>query len=174
MSISIISHPQRRSLFLISEKVVLACYDLFRAAPLFTSEDMTECFGLQLQSGVTFFTRWYSITKRGNYYKVIQYRRQVRETNAGNRFWKPTHWFTPGLPGDKQHTPRNSWKVKILLESKEKRNRTAHRRICVTCQLEKKLFRGVSWPENYFSWILTKSVGYYPLRRVITLILQRI
>ena len=39
----------------------------------------------------------------------MQYRKQMRETGKGNRFWQPTPLFT-------QHfTPKNFWEVKVML-----------------------------------------------------------
>ena len=40
--------------------------------------------------------------------------------------------------------------------------------MCVTCKLEKQLFRVVSCIESYFPQTLAKPLGDYPLRRVIT------
>ena len=99
---------------------LLACYGLFRMVPLSTSNDVTECFDLRiyhkstsldfitkyckcnykveqlkvgqvLQSGATF------ITKQGNYYKVVQYRKQMRE-REGNRLWQLICLETDTLP----------------------------------------------------------------------------
>ena len=110
---------------------LLACYGLFRVVSFFISNDVTECFSLQiyykstsyrfyyriasvtikwdslkqgrhyklgqvLKSGTRFFKKW------GNNYKVMQYRRQMRETGESSRFQQLTPLFT-------QHfTPRNS------------------------------------------------------------------
>ena len=74
----------------------LACYGLFLVVPLFTSDEVTEYFDLrfyykstskkelrvfikqgsffELQSGAIFTTKW------GNNYKVVQNRRQIKET----------------------------------------------------------------------------------------------
>ena len=46
-----------------------------------------------------------------------------------NEFWQLTPLFTLGLPGDIQFTPRNFWEVELLLESKERRNRTTTKRV---------------------------------------------
>ena len=46
------------------------------------------------------------------------------ETLKINRFLQPTPWFTPDLPADGQIAQRNSWKVELLLESKEIRYHT--------------------------------------------------
>ena len=65
-----------------------------------------------------------NIKKRGSYYKVVQYRKQTKETMEEKGLWQPTHWFKTDLPGDKQFTPRNSEEVETLLESKEIRSHT--------------------------------------------------
>ena len=40
--------------------------------------------------------------------KVVKYRRQMRQTGEGNRFWQLTPLFTSELFSDRQFTPRNS------------------------------------------------------------------
>ena len=101
--------------------------------------------GHVLQSGTIFIRNW------SNYYKVVHYRGQMRETGKGNTFWQPTQRFIPDLPGSRQVTPNNSWKVEMLLESKEEEialpPHSYRTRICVTCKL---LFKGVSFTENCF------------------------
>ena len=74
----------------------LACYGLFPVVPLFTSDEITNILTcnftinqllkrsvrvfikqdsfFELQSGAIFTTKW------GNNYKVVQYRRQIKET----------------------------------------------------------------------------------------------
>ena len=40
--------------------------------------------------------------------KVVQYRRQMRQTEEGNRFWQLTPLFTPELLSDRHFTARHS------------------------------------------------------------------
>ena len=66
--------------------------------------------GQVLQSGATF------ITKSANYYKVVHYRKKMRETRKGNRFWQLTPLFAPDLPGDRHFTLGILEKLKFLKE----------------------------------------------------------
>ena len=123
----------------------LACYGLFRVIPLFTSHKVTECFDLQIYYKSTSCRFYYKgvqallwsgtasssagIIKCGRYYKagqlllqsraiitkVVQYRRQLRQTGEGNRFPQLTPILTPELLSDRHFTPRNSWEVGVLL-----------------------------------------------------------
>ena len=119
--------------------------------------------GQVLQSGATF------ITKRFNHYKEVQYRRQMRERGKGNRFWKPAPSFTLDLPVDRHILSHFTSTVDreflrgwiFVIIKRMKRSQPHHRRICVTCKLEKQLFRGVSCSENSFT-----------LPRIITVTLQ--
>ena len=117
-----------------SFKPVLALYGLFRIVPLFRSDDVTECFDLQIYYKTTSCRLYYKIGIEGKWKKRGHY-----------IFWQLTPWFIPDLPGGRQFALRNSWDVELLLELKERRNQTPHKRcICVTCKLVKQLRRGVS------------------------------
>ena len=126
-------------------ETLLAWYGLFRAVPLFTSHKVTECFDLQIyykstscrfyykgvQASLWNGTAWSSagIIKWGRYYKagelllqsraiitkVVQYRRQLRQTEEGNRFSQISPILIPELLSDRHFTPRNSWEVGVLL-----------------------------------------------------------
>ena len=63
-----------------------------------------------------------------------------------------------------------SWNCVII--KRKKKSHPHHRSICLTCKLEKQLFRVVSCIESYFPQTLAKSLWDYPLRRVITVTLQ--
>ena len=108
-------------------QTLLACYGLFQAVPLFTSHKVTVCFDLQIYFKSTSCRFYYKgvqawlwsgtasssagIIKWGRYYKagqlllqsgaiitkVVQYRRQLRQTGEGNRFWQLTPILTPEL-----------------------------------------------------------------------------
>ena len=126
-------------------QTLLACYGLFRAVPLFTSHKVTECFDLQIYYKSTSCRFYYKevqallwsgtalsragIIKWGRYYKagkhflqsgaiitkVVQYRRQLRQTGEGNRFSQLTPILIPELLSERHFTPRNSWEVGVLL-----------------------------------------------------------
>ena len=66
----------------------------------------------------------------------------------------------PNLPGDRQFTPRNSGEVEIIIKRKKKHHTPHHRRILRNNYLE--VFLVLKTPET-----LAKSLGNYPLRRVI-------
>ena len=135
MSINVIGSPHRRRLFFVALaevvsstlQTLLACYDLFRAVPLFTSHKVAECFGLQIYYKSTPCRFYYKdvqallcsgtalskagIIKWGRYYKAgkhflqsgviitkeVLHRRQLRQTGDGNRFWELTPILTPEL-----------------------------------------------------------------------------
>lgn len=98
----------------------------------------------------------------------------MRETREGNGFWQPTLWFTSDFPDKRHFTFTNPWDIELVIESKQKKKlQPHHRHICVTCKLDKQLLRGVSCTENLFLLLtLVKSLGNYPLRRVIAVTLQ--
>ena len=63
----------------------------------------------------------------------------------------PTYSFILNLLGSRHVTPRKFWEVEILLGTIErKKSHPHHRHICVTCKLEKQLFRGVSYVKTIF------------------------
>ena len=69
--------------------------------------------GQVLQRGTTFIIKW------GNYYKVVQYRRKMKEKGKDNRFWQPIPWFTPDLPEDRQSAPSKflkTWRSRIRIK----------------------------------------------------------
>ena len=126
-------------------QTLLAWYGLFRAVPLFTSHKVTECFDLQIYYKSTSCRFYYKgvqallwsgtasssagIIKLGRYYKagwpllqsgaiitkVVQHRRQLRQTVEGNRFSQLTPILIPELLSDRHFTSRNSWEVGVLL-----------------------------------------------------------
>ena len=94
------------------------------------------------------------ITKSGNFYCKVE-----RVLKSGATFITISSW----------EFLRRQTSVRI---TKKKKSHSHHRRICVTCKLEKQLLRGVSCTENYCSYTLIKSFGNYSLRRVITITQQ--
>ena len=93
--------------------------------------------GLILPSGTIFVTKW------GSNYKVMQYRRQMKETgemDLGNGllhspiFCLATDTLPLGILE----------KLKFCNNKKGRNHKPLHRRISVTCNLEKHLFRVVS------------------------------
>ena len=56
-------------------------------------------------------------TKWGNNYKVVQYRRQMKETKEID-FGSLLLHSPPNFPGDRHFTPRNSWEVEIIIKRK--------------------------------------------------------
>ena len=111
---------------------LLTCYVLFRVVPIFTSSDVRECFEQQiyyrstsrrflLQRTASVIIKWDSlkqsryyklkevlkggttfVKKWGNNYKIMQYKKQMRETVESNRFWQFAPLFS------QQFIPRNS------------------------------------------------------------------
>ena len=102
----------------------------------------------------------------------MRYRRQMKETweiDFGNLL---LHLILTCLA-------TNTWPIyeffrslnSVIIERKRK-SHPHHRRVCVTCKLEKQLFTVVSCIENYFPQTFAKSLGYYLLWRVMTVTLQ--
>ena len=67
----------------------------------------------ELQSGTIFTTKW------GNNYKVVQYKRQMKETKEINYDNLLLH-SPRNLPGERHFTPGNSWEVEIIIKRKKK------------------------------------------------------
>ena len=97
-----------------------------------------------LQSRATFITRW------DNNQKVVQYRRQMKETweiDFGNLLLHSTLicLATGTLPLYEFFRSRSSVIIK-----RKKKSHSHHRRICVTFKPDKQLYRVVSCIENHF------------------------
>ena len=126
-----------------------------------------------IQNRAILITKWSNFITRGdNNHKVVQYRRQMKETGEidfGNLLLHSTLTClaTDTLP------LYEFLEVEILLKSKERRNHTPNTDVSAWL---------VSLRNNYlelfvvfktiFSETLTKSNGNYPLRRVIIVMLQ--
>lgn len=105
--------PTKKEAFICSAclELFLACsgllYGLFRVVLFFTSDNVTECFELQklhadfIQRGTIIANVWLNV------WKLVEYRKQMRQTGEGNRFWLSTLWLTFDFHGERQKTPRN-------------------------------------------------------------------
>ena len=77
----------------------------------------------------------------------MQYKKQLKDTGE-NRFCQPTHSFLTCLATDMLPL-RNFAKLKFCYDQKKK-SHSHHRRICVTCKLEKQLRRCVCCIKTIF------------------------
>ena len=98
-------------------------------------------------------------TKWGNNYKVVQYRRQMKETKEID--FGSLLLDSPLICLVTDSLPLGIIKKLKYNQKKEEISYPHHRRICVTYKLEKQLFRGVSCIEN--SWNSCKISSKLPI-----------
>ena len=85
MPINVIGRLQRRRLYFFFR--LLACYDFFRVVPLFASDDVIDCFDLQItidQLHVDFDVLQSVVTKWGS---NLNRRQLVLQSRAGMAKW---------------------------------------------------------------------------------------